>query len=63
MTKLQLVEALGDPRHHRHAELRAWAGDWYDLEAFDLAVTNRALRRIRMPKSVRLTSPSTPVEE
>jgi diadenosine tetraphosphate (Ap4A) HIT family hydrolase len=47
----ELVEALRDPRSERHAELRTWAGESYDPEAFDLAATNRALRRVRLPKS------------
>jgi diadenosine tetraphosphate (Ap4A) HIT family hydrolase len=46
----ELVEALRDPHHERHVELRTWAGESYDPEAFDLAATNRALRRVRLPR-------------
>jgi diadenosine tetraphosphate (Ap4A) HIT family hydrolase len=53
-----LVQALSDSGHERHAELREWAGEAYDPEAFDLAATNRALRRVRMPKAARLSSTS-----
>ncbi len=40
---LKLLEALADPHHERHGELRAWAGDGFDSEAFDLDRTNAAL--------------------
>jgi diadenosine tetraphosphate (Ap4A) HIT family hydrolase len=58
-----LVEALRDPGHERHAELRTWAGQAYDPEAFDLAATNRALRKVRMPRSVGLKPTSIPHDQ
>jgi hypothetical protein len=32
----ELLEALADPGHERHVELRAWAPEGFDPEAFDL---------------------------
>jgi hypothetical protein len=40
----ELLEALSDPGHERHAELREWAGPHIDPEAFDLDAINRDLR-------------------
>jgi Plasmid pRiA4b ORF-3-like protein len=44
----ELLEALGDPGHPRHAELLEWVGGDFDPEAFHLKAVNRALRRIRL---------------
>ncbi len=41
-----LLEALADPEHEDHADLKRWAGRRYDPERFDLAATNRALRKL-----------------
>ena len=30
-----MTEALGDPKHERHNEMREWAGDDFDPHAFD----------------------------
>jgi len=43
----RLLEALADPMHEEHAELKQWAGRRYDPEKFDPAVANRALRKLR----------------
>ena len=48
----RLLEALADPTHEEHAELRQWAGRRYDPEKFDLAVANRALRKLRKRPSL-----------
>lgn len=52
-----LLSALGDPKHERHEELTEWLAEIYDgnrlgwkPEAFDLAETNAALKRLRLPK-------------
>lgn len=42
----RLLEALADPMHEEHAELKRWAGRRYDPEKFDLAAANRALRKL-----------------
>jgi hypothetical protein len=42
-----LLEALADPAHEEHADLKRWAGRRYDPEKFDPAVANRALRKLR----------------
>ncbi len=31
----EMLEALDNPRHERHAEIRAWVGDDFDPRAFD----------------------------
>ena len=41
-----LLEALADPMHEEHAELKRWAGRRYAPEKFDPAVANRALRKL-----------------
>jgi hypothetical protein len=42
----RLLEALADPMHEEHAELKRWAGRRYDPEKFDPAVASRALRKL-----------------
>jgi len=42
----RLLEALADPMHEEHAELKRWAGRRYAPEKFDPAVANRALRKL-----------------
>jgi len=39
---LELLEALADPDHERHEELRTWVGGEYDPEQFDIDQTNAA---------------------
>lgn len=41
----QLVEALRDPSHPDHADLKRWAGK-YDPDALDLELINRRLARL-----------------
>jgi hypothetical protein len=49
-----LLEALADPDHEDHADLKRWAGRRYDPEKFDLATVNRALRKLqKRPSRVR----------
>jgi hypothetical protein len=43
----ELLEAIRDPGHDRHAELLEWLGGGFDPEAFDLDAVNRRLRRFR----------------
>ena len=43
---LQLCRILRNPRHREHAEMRRWAGDEFDPEAFDREQVNRDLRRM-----------------
>jgi hypothetical protein len=42
-----LLEALADPMHEEHADLKRWAGRRYAPERFDLAAADRALRKLR----------------
>jgi len=37
-----LLEALQDPKHPSHADMKDWIGE-YDPEKFDLAAINRRL--------------------
>ena len=39
----ELLAALADPGHERHAELADWVGEGFDSEAFSLAETNAVL--------------------
>jgi hypothetical protein len=48
----RLLEALADPMHEEHAELKRWAGRRYDPERFDLAAANRALRKLHKRPSL-----------
>ena len=40
----QMLQAVANPRHPEHADMKDWLGD-FDPEAFNLAATNRALAR------------------
>ena len=40
----ELLDALANPRHPRHRELRRWVGKDWDAGRFDLDAVNRALR-------------------
>lgn len=42
----ELVEAMRDPKHGRHEELKEWLGGRFDPEEFDLADVNAALRKV-----------------
>ena len=50
-----LLDALGDPTHEQHDELRDWVGDDYDPDVFSIEHANRELtplrRRQRKPSS------------
>ena len=41
-----LLEALRDPTHEQHEELRKWDGGDYDAEAFSIEAVNRMLARL-----------------
>jgi pRiA4b ORF-3-like protein len=42
-----LVEAISDPNHKRHEEMRDWIGDDFDPQAFSSDKVNRLLTRMR----------------
>lgn len=44
---VELLEAMGDPRHERHKELLEWIGGPFDPEAFNVEIVNRDLLRFR----------------
>jgi hypothetical protein len=41
------VEAIADPDHEEHDDYVGWIGRYFDPEAFDLAIVNAALQRVR----------------
>jgi hypothetical protein len=47
----ELVDALGDPKHERHEEMREWVGEDYDPEAFSIEEINQRLTPIRRSRS------------
>jgi len=51
----ELLDALANPRHRRHKELRSWIGDEFNPEAFSIDKVNRQLSpaRRRNKKSAR----------
>jgi hypothetical protein len=50
----ELVDALADPSHERHEELRDWIGDDFDPQAFSVDLVNQKLapkpRAAKVPK-------------
>ena len=42
-----LLEALADRSHDEHDEYLTWLGETFDASAFDLALANAALQRVR----------------
>lgn len=44
----ELLAALADPKHERHAEMKEWLEEVFDPKAFDLAQTNAALKRLKL---------------
>ena len=43
----EFLEAISDPKHPQHEDLREWVGGDFDPTAFDLEEVNRALRQIK----------------
>lgn len=41
------VEAIQNPQHKRHEELRGWVGSGFDPDAFDLEAVNKELAKLR----------------
>lgn len=41
------LDALADPKHEQHEDMKEWIGGDFDPEAFDLATTNALLRGSR----------------
>lgn len=42
-----ILDAIADPTHPDHADMRDWIGEAFDPKAFDLVGTNAALQHIR----------------
>jgi hypothetical protein len=42
-----LLEALADPNHEQHAELKKWVGGGWDAGRFNLEETNAHLKRLK----------------
>ena len=43
----EFLEAITDPDHEEHDDYVGWIGRYFDPEAFDLAMVNAALQRVR----------------
>lgn len=41
------LDAITDPDHEEHDDYVGWIGRYFDPEAFDLAIVNAALQRVR----------------
>jgi hypothetical protein len=41
----ELLEAIADPQHERHAELKEWVGPYFAPEEFDVALVNSIANR------------------
>jgi hypothetical protein len=46
-----LLEAIGDPKHGQHDEMREWLGDDFDPEAFSVDEVNRRLAQLQRGKA------------
>jgi hypothetical protein len=46
-----LLEAISDPNHDQHEEMRDWIGDDFDPEAFSVDKANRILAPLPPPRS------------
>jgi len=42
-----MLEALADSGYEEHEDYVEWAGENFDLEAFDLGAANATLQRVR----------------
>lgn len=43
-----LLDAIADPQHEQHDEIREWMGEDFDPLRFDLASTNRRLTKLKV---------------
>jgi hypothetical protein len=43
-----LLEALADPKHEQHADMKEWVGGKFDATHFSLEQTNLGLKGIRI---------------
>jgi hypothetical protein len=43
----RVLEAIRDPKHPEHREMKAWVGGGFDPDAFELATVNARLQRLR----------------
>jgi hypothetical protein len=43
----EFLEAINDPQHPEHEEMREWVGGEFDAEAFDPDEVNRELQRLK----------------
>jgi hypothetical protein len=48
-----LLEAVADPAHDQHEELRDWLGGGFDPEAFSVEEVNRRLRPLQRRRASR----------
>ena len=43
-----LLEALSDPKHSDHADMKEWLGGEWDAARFELGETNEILKRMKV---------------
>ena len=46
----ELLNSLVNPKHPEHKSIKEWLGRPFDAEAFDVAGTNRWLRKLKWPR-------------
>jgi len=48
---MELLDAIADPKHERHAERLEWCGSDFDPQHFDVEEINRRLPRLRLARA------------
>ena len=48
---IDLLDAITDPKHEQHRELRDWIGGRFDAEAFDVKAVNAKLAKIALKRT------------
>jgi hypothetical protein len=59
----EFLEAIADPKHERHQELREWSGDDFNPTEFDADEINRTLAQFSPRKGTRRKSVKSPITE
>jgi len=49
--RFEILEAIGDPEHGQHEQMRDWLGDDFDPEAFSVDEVNRRLAPLHRHRS------------
>jgi hypothetical protein len=59
----EFLDAIADPKHERHKELRQWSGEDFDPKQFDVDEINHALASFSPRKSTRRKSAKSSVTQ